>query len=92
MELMSVSITPSASGMPTKAHASASCDRVVSPCGFESATATSPLCAGRLAHAAASAAQSGSVRMWNLELTAFTSRLQMKPITSNPAMMYMVTL
>jgi hypothetical protein len=32
---------------PTKAHASASCDTVLSPCGFESATATSPLCAGR---------------------------------------------
>src|SRR5262249_61869032 len=42
--------------------------------------------------AATSVAASVSGCIWNLLSTAFTSRLQMKPITSNPAMMYMVTL
>jgi len=31
-------------------------------------------------------------RMWNRLSTALTKKLQMKPITSNPAMMYMVVL
>jgi hypothetical protein len=88
-ELMTVCSTPRTSGMPTKPQARRRCKLVV-PCGFSFAMVL-------LSYASAATMVAPTERlspsfMWNRRSTAFTKRLQMKPITRSPAMMYIVVL
>ena len=80
--------------MPTKPHASTSCSVVVLVLGLRVAMFISPLCpsaAGRWPSAVRCRDVSLAF-MWKRSSTALTKKLQMKPITSSPAMMYMVVL
>lgn len=87
IELAKVCSTPRMSGMPTKPQARRSWSGVV-PC-----FAVVMFNPSFYARAPAAPRKSASLFfMWKRASTALTRKLQMNPITNNPAMMYIVVL